>query len=95
MPAFVIVDVLVKDPSRYEEYKDAAAASVALYGGKYIARGGKTEVLEGDWVPNRLVILEFESTERARQWLNSSEYDPARKLRHTIATSNMVLIEGL
>ena len=59
------------------------------------ARGGKTEVLEGGWSPSRLVILEFEDMERARKWLNSTEYHAARELRHKTATSNMVVIEGI
>ena len=95
MTAYVIVDIRVTDPVGYEEYKRLAPAAVELYGGKYIARGGRTEILEGDWSPNRLVILQFESSERARQWLNSPEYSEARKMRHQTADSNMVVIEGL
>ena len=65
MSAFVIVDVEVNDPIGYEDYKKLAAPAVALYGGKYLARGGKNETLEGDWRTNRLVILEFSSVEQA------------------------------
>ena len=75
MPAYVIVDINVTDPAGYEEYKRLAAPTVTAYGGKYIARGGRTETLEGSWIPNRLVILEFESIDRARQWLHSPEYE--------------------
>lgn len=95
MPAYVIVDVEVKDREAYEEYKKLAPPSIAMYGGKYIARGGRTEVLEGEWSPRRLVILEFESLERAREWVNCPEYAEARKLRHSSATTNMVVVEGL
>ncbi len=95
MPAYVIVDINVTDPVRYEEYKKCAAPTVELYGGKYIARGGKTEVLEGDWSPNRLVILQFESAEQAKKWLNSEEYREPRCLRHQTAISNMVMVEGV
>jgi uncharacterized protein (DUF1330 family) len=94
MTAYVIVDIDVIDPAGYEEYKKLAPPAVALYGGKYIARGGHTEALEGDWKPNRLVILQFESVEKAKQWLNSPEYSEARKMRHRYAKSNMVVIEG-
>jgi len=94
MAAYVIVDIDVDDPVGYEEYKKLAPAAVALYGGKYIARGGRTEVLEGDWVPSRLVILQFEGIEHAIRWLNSAEYSEARSLRHRTARSNMVVIEG-
>ncbi len=95
MTAYVIVDIDVHDPVGYEEYKKLAPAAVELYGGKYIARGGKTETLEGDWTPSRLVILQFESNEQAKQWLNSPEYSEAKKMRHQTANSKMVVIEGL
>jgi len=94
MPAYVIVDIEVTDPVGYEEYKKLAPAGVAAYGGKYIARGGKTEILEGDWQPNRLVILEFPDFDSARQWIDSPEYGPAKAMRHKMAKTNMVLIEG-
>ncbi len=94
MTAYVIVDIDVHDPVGYEEYKKLAPAAVSLYGGKYIARGGRTEVLEGSWSPSRLVILQFEDVERAKKWLNSAEYSEARAMRHRTARSNMVVIEG-
>jgi len=95
MPAYVIADVQVADPARYEEYKRLAAASIATYGGKYIARGGKSGKLEGEWTPNRLVILEFESYQRAKQWYDSPEYRPARELRRAIAGANLVFVDGM
>ncbi|MEO8358145.1 MAG: DUF1330 domain-containing protein [Chloroflexota bacterium] len=95
MTAYVIVDINVTDPTGYDEYKKLAPAAVELYGGKYIARGGRTETLEGDWAPTRLVILEFESIEQAKTWLDSSEYSEARKMRHATTISNMVVIEGV
>ena len=95
MTAYVIVDIAVHDPIGYEEYKKVAPAAVEQYGGKYIARGGKTETLEGDWSPSRLVILQFENSEQAKKWLNSEEYREARQMRHQTAHSNMVVIEGL
>jgi uncharacterized protein (DUF1330 family) len=95
MTAYVIVDINVTDPVRYEDYKRLAAPTVELYGGKYIARGGKTETLEGDWLPTRLVILQFDTMEQAKNWLNSTEYSEARNLRHQTASSQMVVIEGV
>ena len=95
MTAYVIVDIDVHDPVGYEEYKRLAPAAVELYGGKYIARGGKTETLEGDWKPNRLVILQFESSEQAKKWLNSDEYREARAMRLKTTKSQMVIIEGV
>lgn len=95
MTAYVIVDIHVNDPVGYEEYKKSASPTLELYGGKYIARGGRTEILEGDWSPGRLVILEFENSEQAKKWLNSAEYSQPRQLRHKTATSNMVVIDGV
>lgn len=94
MSAYVVVDVTVHDPARYDDYKGQAPASIAQYGGRYLARGGRTEVLEGEWTPGRLVILEFPTLERAKEWLASAEYAPARALRHATAHTNMVAIEG-
>ena len=95
MSAYVIVDVEVTDPQGYAEYKLLAPAAVEQYGGKYLARGGSTETLEGDWQASRLVILEFESVERAKAWLDSPEYAPARAMRQKYARSRMVVVEGL
>ena len=94
MSAYVIVDITVTDPVGYEEYKKLAPPAVAAYGGKYLARGGQVQTLEGDWAPTRLVILEFESAERAKQWLESPEYSAGRQLRHRTATSTMIVVEG-
>jgi uncharacterized protein (DUF1330 family) len=95
MAAYVIVEIDITDAVGYKEYKKQAAATVHKYGGKYIVRGGKTEVLEGDWDPKRIVILEFPSMERAKEWLNCEEYREPRKLRHATAKTNMILVEGL
>jgi uncharacterized protein (DUF1330 family) len=95
MPAYVVVDIAVHDPKGYEEYKRLAPPAVAAYGGKYLVRGGKVEVLEGDWTPSRLVILEFPELEQARKWLNSVEYRPARSLRHKTAVTKMIVAEGI
>ena len=95
MTAYVIVDIEVTDPAVYEEYKKLAPATVAAYGGRYLARGGQTEVLEGAWAPQRLVILQFESIARVKEWLASPEYGAVQPLRHRAASSNMVVIEGV
>ena len=95
MPAYVILDVTVTNPSKYDEYKKLAPQAVATYGGKYVARGGRTETLEGTWAPSRLVILQFDSVEKAKAWLDSREYSTARALRHEAATSNTVVVEGV
>lgn len=95
MTAYVIVDIDVKDPTTYSEYVARAPVTVTAFGGKYLARAGRTEKLEGEWVPKRLVILEFDSLEQAKRWLDSPEYAPTKALRHQAAHSNMVVIEGV
>ena len=95
MSAYVIVDITVTDPERYEDYKKLAPPAIAAYGGKYVVRGGKSEKLEGNWEPNRIVILEFESTKKAKEFINSPEYREARALRHETASSNVIVVEGL
>jgi len=94
MPAYIIVDIDIVDPAGYEQYKNLAGATVEKYGGKYIVRGGKSEVLEGDWRPKRIVILRFDSIARAKEWLNCEEYREPRKMRHRTARTNMIVIEG-
>lgn len=94
MSAYVIVEIEITDPVGYEEYKKLAGATVEKYGGKYIVRGGNTEVLEGNWKPKRIVILEFPTMARAKEWLNSEEYREPRKMRHRTAKTNMLVIEG-
>jgi uncharacterized protein (DUF1330 family) len=94
MSAYVIVEIDIVDPVGYEKYKNLAGATVEKYGGKYIVRGGKTEVLEGDWHPKRIVVLQFGSLQRAKEWLNSEEYREPRKMRHRTARTNMILVEG-
>ena len=95
MSAYVIVEIDVQDPVGYEEYKKLAGATIESRGGKYIVRGGKTEVLEGDWQPKRIVVLEFPSTEQAKEWLDCEEYREPRKIRHRTAKTNMLLVEGV
>jgi len=95
MAAYVIVDIEVIEPIEYEEYKQLAAPTVAAYGGRYVVRGGAAETLEGDWIPHRLVVLEFESVEQARRWWDSPEYSAARAIRQRTARTNMVVVTGV
>ena len=95
MTAFIVVDISVEDAKTYDHYKLLAPPSIAKFGGRYVARGGKTKTLEGSWQPTRLVILEFPSMERAQAWWSSAEYAEAKALRQRSASTNMVLIEGL
>lgn len=95
MTAYVIMDIVVHDPDRYEEYKLLAPPAIAAYGGKYLVRGGPAENVEGKWQPNRMVVLEFESTDKAKAFINSPEYADARALRQSVATSEGIVVEGL
>ena len=95
MPAYVVVNVRVKNPERYPEYIALAPQSILAHGGRYIARGGKVDVMEGDWVPSRLVILEFANAERAKEWWNSEMYAAPKALRQQLADTELVIVEGL
>ncbi len=95
MAAYVILDITVNDPAKYEDYKKLAPPAIEAYGGKYLVRGGSMEILEGDWKPNRVVILEFQSIEMAKNWINSPEYSDARALRHQTTTSHAIVVDGL
>ena len=94
MPAYVINDMDVVDPALLEEYKRMSPATVAQFGGKFLARGGPHGVLEGDWQPKRLVILEFPDRAKAEAWANSVEYAPAKQIRQRASRSNIVVVEG-
>lgn len=95
MPAYFIVDIDITDPGRYAEYIKAAPASIAAYGGKYVVRGGRAQRVEGSWDPKRVVVVQFDTYERALEWWASDEYREAKALRQAAAISNMILVEGL
>jgi uncharacterized protein (DUF1330 family) len=95
LAAYVIANVTVKDPVRYEEYRRLVTPTVSQYGGRFIVRGGKTEVLEGDWRPSRLVILEFSSVEQARAWWHSPEYTEAKAIRQATSEGTLLILEGV
>jgi uncharacterized protein (DUF1330 family) len=95
MAAYLIADIEVIDPAGYEEYKQKAPATISAYGGRYVARGGTTETLEGTWSLKRCVILEFPSLSQLKAWWSSPEYQPVRQIRERTAKSNIVMTEGL
>ena len=95
MPAYLIADIEVTDPVGYEEYKKRVPAIIAAHGGRYLARGGANEVLEGTWWPRRSAIIEFPSLASLKAFWESPEYQPLRELRERSAKSNLVAIEGL
>ena len=94
MAAYVLVEVEVTDPATYEEYKQLTPATLVAYGGKFIVRGGAFETLEGDWKPNRVVVLEFPTVEQAKTWWNSPEYSKAKAIRQRAANTRMIVLEG-
>jgi uncharacterized protein (DUF1330 family) len=95
MPAYVIVDMTVTDPVAIEGYRRQAGASVAAMGGRFLARGGKMEVFDGDWKPQRVVVIEFPSLEQARLWRQSPEYGRACEVRDRAARTRMIVVEGV
>src|SRR5215510_14706946 len=95
MAAYVIMDVKVKDAVGYEEYRRAGSPSVPQYGGKYIVRGGRVGVVEGDSQPNRIIVIEFATVDQAKRWYNSPEYQAALKGRLRTADSKVIIVEGL
>lgn len=95
MPAYVIVDSEILDPERYERYKQASPGAVAGSGGRFLVRGGEHCVLEGDWQPKRVVLLEFEDLDAAKRFYDSPAYREARALREGAANMNMVAVEGV
>lgn len=95
MPAYIIVEVSITDRHEYEEYKKLTPAAIAAYDGKFIVRGGQTETLEGDWEPERIVLLEFPSVNRAKQWWSSDLYSKAKVIRQRAAKTKMLVVEGI
>ncbi len=95
MAAYVIVDIEIHDPAVYDEYRKVVGPTLTQYGGKFVVRGGKIDVLEGNWNPKRIVILEFESAVRAREWYDSEEYRAPKQIRMKASKGNLVLVEGV
>ena len=95
MSAYVVVQIEVTDPNKYEDYKRLVSPTIESYGGRYLVRGGTTDSLEGDWDPGRLVILEFPNSEKARAWWSSEEYRIPKLIRQSAARSSLIVAEGL
>lgn len=95
MPAYVIAETDVTDPEQYEKYKAASPGAIEACGGRFLVRGGELAVLEGDWQPSRLVVLEFEDLAAAKSWYRSEAYQETKKLRERAAHLRMVAVQGL
>jgi uncharacterized protein (DUF1330 family) len=94
MAAYIIADVDITDPVKYEDYKKLTPAAIAKHGGRFVARGGQTATLEGAWKPGRVVIIEFPTFEQARNFYSSVEYTAARRARAGAATFRMIVVDG-
>lgn len=95
MAAYLVADIDVTDPAQFEEYKKLAPGAIAKYGGRYLIRGGAYEALEGDWKPQRLTIVEFDSMEKAKAFYTSPEYQAAIKVRAGSAKFKALLVQGV
>lgn len=95
MSVYVIVNIDLKDAAAYEAYKAGAPALIRKHGGEYLARGGATEVFEGEWVPSRIALLKFPDWAAVRAFLSDPEYQPLKALRHSVAHTQMVAVEGV
>ncbi len=95
MAAYVIVETDITDPEQYEKYKAASPGAIAAGGGRFLARGGELAILEGDWQPSRLVVLEFDDLAAAKRWYESEVYQQAKRLRDGAAHLRMVAVQGV
>jgi uncharacterized protein (DUF1330 family) len=95
MPAYMIADVEVTDPAGYDEYRRGVAATLEPFGGRFVVRGGRTQVLEGSWQPKRCVVIEFPSMEQLKAWYDSPAYAPLIALRQRVAKSHLTAVEGV
>jgi uncharacterized protein (DUF1330 family) len=95
MKGYIIAEVDVHDPEQYADYRAAVPATLEPYGGRFVVRGGDAEVLEGDWQPKRIVVLEFDSPEQARAWYDSEEYREPMALRQRTSTASLILVSGV
>ncbi len=94
MAAFVIVDVAIHNYKEYEEYKKLTPATIAAFNGKFVVRGGLTVSLEGDWKPERIVVVQFPTVDQAKKWWNSDLYSAAKVIRQKAANTKMIIVEG-
>lgn len=95
MPALVIVDVHVTDPAGFEEYRKLVPATLEPYGGRFLARGGQIETLEGGWAPKRIAVIEFPSIEHAKAWWASEQYRVPKQMRMASAETRMIVVQSI
>jgi uncharacterized protein (DUF1330 family) len=95
VPAYAVIDVYATDDDKAARYRELSGPSVEKHGGRFLARGGALHVLEGEWEPERIVVIEFPSADAARAWYDSDDYGAARTVREGAGTWNMVVVEGV
>ena len=95
MAAYVIADVEITDAERYKDYTAQTPASIARHGGRWVVRGGATQVLEGDWHPGRVVVIEFPNLDAALEWFNSADYQELAAIRREASTARILVAEGI
>lgn len=94
MPGYVLAEIEITNPDGYREYTTMVPATIQKYGGRFLVRGGRSDVLEGDWPQRRRVIIEFPSYEQARKWFDSPEYEKPKALRQANSNGRLLLLEG-
>ena len=95
MAGYAIIHNAVTDEAVYADFREQAAATIEQYGGKYLVRGGAAEAVDGDWVPDRIVVVEFASVAQAKAWFNSAEFAAAKQLRAKCADAIVAIVEGV
>ena len=95
MPAYVIAETEITDPERYEQYMAASPTAIATGDGRFLVRGGELVVLEGDWQPSRIVVLEFADLAAAKRWYESQAYQETKKLREGAANLRVIAVQGV
>jgi uncharacterized protein (DUF1330 family) len=95
MAAYIIVNVQIKDESGYAAYWPMVPPTLEPYGGRFLARGGRAQMLEGAGTIGRVIVLEFPSSDQALAWYESEEYAPARRQRLASSDAEMILVEGV
>ena len=95
MAGYALIDVEITDQTVFAEFRERAPAVVEAHGGRFLVRGGATEVVQGDWTPHRVVIVEFDSVERAKSWWNSPDHTELRAMLDRCSKTTVTIVEGV
>ena len=95
MAGYAIIHDDIQDQALFAEFRQRVGATVEAHGGRYLVRGGALEVMDGDWEPDRIVVIEFDSVERAKAWLTSPEYSEIKEIRMKAASASVIIAEGV